>query len=76
MLAFSRGVTGGEQCCHDADRTERRVRQTRRMHEIFKFAKVNATALGYVAEAASRRVVLRYNHQLGIVSFPKRSIFI
>ena len=28
----------------------------------------------YVAEAASRRVVLQYNHQLGIVSLPKRSI--
>ena len=31
--------------------------------------------LGYVAEAASRWVVLRYKHQLGIVSLPKRSIF-
>ena len=59
LLDFSTGNTGGEQCCHNADRMERRVRQTERMHELLKFVRVNATALGYVAEAASRWVVLR-----------------
>ena len=59
LLAFSSGNTGGERYCHNADRMERRAWQTERMHELFEFVRVNATALGYVAEAASRWVVLR-----------------
>ena len=74
MLACLSEGAGGERYCHNADRMERRVRQTERMHELLKFVRVNATALGYVAEAASQRVVLQYNHQLGIVSLPMRSI--